>query len=120
MQSNAELLRWLKAPSLYNLFQGAVGGNALRRKIIQDHVRAKAGDKVIDIGCGPAQALHCLPDVQYAGFDINPDYIAPAERTCGSKGTFVVGDTRSLRSTLVKHIDFAPHLLVTGKKQQES
>jgi hypothetical protein len=63
MQSDSGLLRWLKVPFLYSLFQGAVGGNALRRRVIQDRVRAKAGDKVIDIGCGPAEALQCLPDV---------------------------------------------------------
>jgi SAM-dependent methyltransferase len=97
MQSDSGLLRWLKVPFLYNLFQGVVGGNALRRRVIQNHVRAKAGDKVIDIGCGPAQALQCLPDVEYLGLDINPDYIGFARRTLGSKGTFVVGDTRSLR-----------------------
>src|SRR5438552_9717340 len=97
MQSNAGLLRWLKAPFLYNLCQGVVGGNALRRRIIQNCARARSGDKVIDIGCGPAQALQSLPDVEYLGLDINPDYIAFARRTYGSKGTFVVGDTRSLR-----------------------
>ena len=97
MQSNAGLLRWLKVPFLYNLFQGVVGGNALRRRIIQNHARAKPGDKVIDIGCGPAQALQSLPDVEYLGLDTNPDYIAFAMRTYGGKGTFIVGDTRSLR-----------------------
>jgi SAM-dependent methyltransferase len=100
MQSDSGLSRWLKVPLLYNVFQAAVGGNAGRRRIMQNHVRAKAGDKVIDIGCGPAQALQCLPDVQYVGFDINPDYIAAAKRTYGSKGTFVVGDTHSLRGDL--------------------
>src|SRR6266478_2110609 len=98
MQSNAGLLRWLKVPFLYNLFQGVVGGNALRRRIIQNHARARPGDKVIDIGCGPAQALQSLADVEYLGLDIDPDYIAFARRTYGDKGTFVVGDTRSLRS----------------------
>jgi SAM-dependent methyltransferase len=97
MQSNSGLLRWLKVPFLYNLFQGVVGGNALRRSIIQNHARARRGDKVIDIGCGPAQVLQSLRDVEYLGLDINPDYIAFARRTYGGKGTFVVGDTRSLR-----------------------
>jgi SAM-dependent methyltransferase len=97
MQSNSGLLRWLKVPCLYNLFQGVVGGNALRRSIIQNHARARRGDKVIDIGCGPAQVLQSLRDVEYLGLDINPDYIAFARRTYGGKGTFVVGDTRSLR-----------------------
>ena len=36
-------------------------------------------------------------DVEYLGLDINADYIAFARRTYGDKGTFVVGDTRSLR-----------------------
>jgi SAM-dependent methyltransferase len=97
MESNSGLLRWLKVPSLYNAFQGAVAGSALRRRFFEKHVRAKAGDKVIDIGCGPVRALQSLPDVEYVGFDINPDYIAFARRTYGDKGTFVVGDTRSLR-----------------------
>jgi SAM-dependent methyltransferase len=98
MQSDSGLLCWLKVPFLYNAFQGTVGGNALRRRVIQNHVRAQPGDKIIDIGCGPARALLCLPDVEYLGVDINPDYIAFAKRMYGSKGTFVVGDTRCLRS----------------------
>jgi SAM-dependent methyltransferase len=97
MQSDSGLLRWLKVPLLYDLFQGAVGGNAFRRKIIEQHVRARVGDKVIDIGCGSAQALRCLPEVEYLGLDTNSQYIASARRTHGSKGTFIIGDTHSLR-----------------------
>src|SRR6267143_1361587 len=93
MQRNFGLQRWLKVPSLYNLFQDAIGGNALRRRFIQSHVRAKPGDKVIDIGCGPAQILPRLPEIEYLGFDVNPSYIASAKL---KHGTFVVGDTKSL------------------------
>jgi len=97
MQSDSGLLGWLKVPSVYNIFSAAVGGNVLRRSLIQNHVRAKPGDKVIDIGCGPARVLQSLSAVEYFGFDIDPDYIAFARRKYGDKGTFVVGDTRSLR-----------------------
>jgi len=97
MQSDSGLLRWLKVPFLYNAFQGAVVGSALRRRFFEKHVRAKSGDKVIDIGCGPVRALQSLPDVEYVGFDIDSNYIAFARRTYGNKGTFVIGDTRSLR-----------------------
>src|SRR5882724_12597421 len=100
MQRDSGLQRWLKRPFLYNLLQDAVGANALRRKVIQTHVRAKAGSKVVDIGCGPSRILRWLPDVQYLGLDINPDYISSARRTHGNKGTFVVGDTKSLRDDL--------------------
>jgi len=89
MQSNSGLLRWLKVPFLYNLFQGVVGANALRRRIIRNHARARPGDKVIDIGCGPAQILQSLPDVEYFGLDIDPGYIAFARRTYGDKGTLL-------------------------------
>lgn len=97
MQSDSGLLGWLKVPSVYNLFSAAIGGNVLRRSLIQTHVRAKPGDKLIDIGCGSAQVLRDLPRVDYIGIDINPEYIAFARRTYGSKGTFLVGDTQSFR-----------------------
>ena len=98
MQSDSGLLRWLNVPFVYNAFSAAVGANALRRRLIQKHVRAKPGDKVIDIGCGSALALRWLPEVHYVGLDMNPNYIAFAHRTYGKKGTFVVGDLRSLKA----------------------
>jgi SAM-dependent methyltransferase len=97
MQSDSGLLRWLKVPSLYNAFQGAIGGNVLRRRLIENHVRATPGDKVIDIGCGPAQALRWLSGVTYIGLDTNDAYIAFAKRTYGKQATFVTGDTQSVR-----------------------
>ncbi len=99
MQSDSGLLGWLKVPSVYNLFSAAVGGNALRRSLIQNHVRARPGDKVIDIGCGPAQVLQSLPDVDYLGIDINPDYIAFARRTHGEQGNFLSLATRNHSET---------------------
>jgi SAM-dependent methyltransferase len=98
MQCDSGLLGWLKVPFLYNAFQAAVGATTLRRRLIENHVRAKPGDKVIDIGCGSAPALQWLPEIQYIGFDINPDCTAFAGRTYGTKGTFVVGDARSLQA----------------------
>ena len=96
MQGNSGLQRLLNFPRLYDLFQDAIGGNALRRKFVRNHVRAKTGDKVIDIGCGPAQILPWLPPVDYLGLDVSSACIASAKRTHARKGTFVIGDTRSL------------------------
>jgi SAM-dependent methyltransferase len=96
MQHDSGVRFWLKVPFLYKLFQDAIGGNALRRSFIESHVRAEAGDKLIDIGCGPGEILRWLPDVDYLGFDFNPAYIATAERTHNRKGTFVIGDTKAL------------------------
>jgi len=96
MQRDSGLHFWLNLPSVYNLFQDAIGGNALRQKFVQHHLKAKAGDKLIDIGCGPANILRWLPRVDYVGLDVNPACIASAKRMHGGRGTFVVGDTRSL------------------------
>ena len=97
MQCDSGLLGWLKVPFLYNAFQAAVGATTLRRRLIENHVRAKPGDKVIDIGCGSAPALQWLPEVDYVGLDINPDCIALARRTYASRGTFIVGNPQSIR-----------------------
>jgi SAM-dependent methyltransferase len=97
MQTDSGILRWLKVPFLYNLFQEAAGANAVRRALIRNHVRPKMGDKLIDIGCGTAQILQCLPEVEYLGLDTNPTYIAFARRRYSNNSTFVVGDTQSLR-----------------------
>jgi cyclopropane fatty-acyl-phospholipid synthase-like methyltransferase len=97
MQCDSGLLGWLKVPFLYNAFQAAVGATALRRRLIENHVRAKPGDKVIDIGCGSAPTLLWLPEVEYIGLDINPDCIALARRTYASRGTFIVGTPQSIR-----------------------
>ena len=96
MQCDSGLLGWLKVPFLYNAFQAAVGATTLRRRLIENHVRAKPGDKVIDIGCGSAPALQWLPEVEYIGLDINPDCIALARRTYASRGTFIVGNPQSV------------------------
>jgi SAM-dependent methyltransferase len=96
MQRSFGLQGWLKVPLLYNLWQDAIGGNALRRRFIRHHVRAKPGDKVIDIGCGPAQILPWLPEIDYLGLDVNPACIASANRMHAGRGTFVVGNTESL------------------------
>ena len=96
MSHNSGLQSWLKVPLLYNLFQDAIGGNALRRRFIRNHVRAKGGDKVIDIGCGPAQILPWLPEVDYLGLDTNPACIASAKQMHPGRGTFVGPVTPSL------------------------
>ena len=98
MQCDSGLRGWLKIPFLYNAFQAAVGATALRRRLVQNHVRAKPGDKIIDIGCGSAPILQWLPEVEYLGLDINPGYIAVARRTYGSRGTFIVGNLQTVQA----------------------
>ena len=49
-----------------------------------------AGTRILDVGCGPGTNASHFRDAQYTGVDINPDYIASAQRRF--KGRFLVGD----------------------------
>src|SRR5207249_5233553 len=55
-----------------------------------------AGEKVLDIGCGPGDRLGTLPEVSYTGFDLNPGYIAEAQRRHGGQGRFFCADIGSV------------------------
>lgn len=70
----------LSHPTAYRLVQRIFGGYATRREFVARFVRQKAGDRIIEIGCGPAQILSCLNDVKYVGYDPNERYIRDARR----------------------------------------
>lgn len=53
---------------------------------------AKAGTKMLDVGCGPANILAYLPTVDYTGMDLNEKHIAFARERYGDAGRFLVGN----------------------------
>jgi SAM-dependent methyltransferase len=81
----------LTHPSIYEAVQRMMGADALRRRFARDHVRAQPGQRVLDIGCGPAQVCAHLPDVEYVGWEPNAAYVAQARRTYAGRGIFHVG-----------------------------
>lgn len=96
----------LKVPSAYTMFQELVGAHRWRKKFIREMVRPAIGDKLVDIGCGPAQMLDWLPAVRYIGFDVSESYIESAKRKYGARGDFLFGNTSTLRGhELLRDID---------------
>ena len=79
-------------PAGYRLFRWTVGGDFSTKTYLAEFVRPVAGEKVLDIGCGPGDILNYLPAVNYTGLDISPEYINAAEKRFGSKGRFCCGD----------------------------
>lgn len=86
------LLEW---PALYTGFQRLVAGRDTRSEIVDQYIRPRPLDRVLDIGCGPADLLPYLGPVKYFGIDHNPKYIEQARARWGDQGEFICGDAGS-------------------------
>jgi len=82
----------LSLPAGYRLFQRMVGMESSQRTYLAEHAQPAPGEKILDIGCGPADVLERLPKVDYTGFDISAEYILAAKQRFGSRGRFYCGD----------------------------
>ena len=78
----------LSHPTIYKLFSSMVGAWNSQSTFVNEYVRPRPGDRVLDIGCGPGNILDHLPEVDYFGFDFNPSYIESATRLYGQRGKF--------------------------------
>ncbi len=79
----------LSRPWAYRLFSTAVGAARGRAIYVREFIRPWPGARVLDIGCGPADILASLSQVQYVGVDISPDYIHAARERFGNRGEFM-------------------------------
>lgn len=91
MSLTEKLRTVLDLPAGYRFFIRMVGGN-VRDTYVREYVKPAPGEKVLDIGCGPADILDHLPQMDYAGFDISPEYIAAAQKRFGNRGRFFCAD----------------------------
>lgn len=84
--------RVLGVPSLYRLLGTMFGRTRQWQMFARDYVGAQPGDRILDVGCGPADVLTELPpDIDYTGFDQSEDYIDSARRRYGVRGQFFAG-----------------------------
>jgi len=85
----------LSSPLVYGLFGRLVRSRAGVRALVTQYIRPRPGDRVLDIGCGTAAILEFLSDVDYHGFDPNPEYIAAARKRFGHRASFACLDVQS-------------------------
>ena len=89
----------LAFPWVYSVFQERLAVPRSRAQLADRYVRAKRGDSVLDLGCGPAEILEYLPDVEYLGLDRSATYLAHARRRFEAqrpRARFVQMDVREL------------------------
>ena len=78
----------LSSPIVYDVFQDIMGAKKVRLDLVQKHIQAVSGSRILDIGCGTARILDYLPDVEYYGFDLSQRYIDEAVQRYGKRGNF--------------------------------
>jgi SAM-dependent methyltransferase len=98
MQINSGLRSFLAFPRVYRLTMRLFGGDANMRWFIDQILALRAGEKLVDVGCGPADILESLPAVDYVGLDISEPYIQAARQRYGSRGVFVSGRIEDWRT----------------------
>ncbi|HXO19184.1 MAG TPA: class I SAM-dependent methyltransferase [Thermoanaerobaculia bacterium] len=98
-QIDSGLRSVLSLPAAYRLFTRLVGARSARTEIVRRYLRPRAGDRVVDIGCGPGDLIDFLPGCEYLGFDASAEYIAFARARHGDRGRFLtlkVGEAAAL------------------------
>lgn len=78
----------LKWPKVYELVQAAMPSHRNWQRFTDTYVRARPGDRILDIGCGTGALVGYLPDVTYIGYEPNPVYVERARALFGERATF--------------------------------
>ena len=83
--------RAIAIPAVYRSLQRLIGRPDTTGRVLNDILKLKAGESVLDIGCGPCTLFQYMPPVDYTGMDMSPKYIGSARAAYGDKGRFLVG-----------------------------
>lgn len=87
-----EMKKILSLAWVYQLYQWLVGANKYTRMFANEFIDYKNGERILDLGCGPADIVKYLPKgANYTGIDISPKYINKAKEAFPDKH-FICGD----------------------------
>ena len=81
----------LSKPTVYDFVQRVFGSTKSRQRFANEVLCPGKGDRVLDIGCGTADILRYLTDVEYVGFEPEPAYVERARAVFGTRATFHLG-----------------------------
>ncbi len=98
----------LTRPLVYETFHHLIGARRWMKRFTSEVVRARDGDRVLDIGCGPGALLRYLPETTaYIGFDRNEAYIERARRVYDGRGEFICDDVSNFDKHALAPADVA-------------
>ena len=84
----------LASPHVYIALQKLIGGVAARQ-ICLDDLHPRAGERMLDVCCGPAYYVKDLPSLEYHGFDTDPRYIEHARASVTARASTASPSTGS-------------------------
>ena len=70
----------LRVPQVYQLFWNVIGGPRRSRILVEEYMRPRKGDRILEIGCGPGTIVPYLPESEYVGFDASAEYVEQARK----------------------------------------
>jgi 2-polyprenyl-3-methyl-5-hydroxy-6-metoxy-1,4-benzoquinol methylase len=91
-QKITSVYKLVTIPFFYELIQNSLGRKKTLRYLAQGPLKTKPGDRVLDVGCGPATIRPFLGDVDYLGMDLNAPHIEKATADYGHMGRFICGN----------------------------
>jgi SAM-dependent methyltransferase len=84
---------------VYRTAQRLIGAGSFRHTVVLDILDLDTDDRVIDIGCGTADILEHLPELDYVGFDPSQRYVDDARARFGDRDTFLAAAAEHFEAT---------------------
>lgn len=95
----------LQNPRIYAGLLRLLARKDTRLVIAEEYIRARPGDQVVDVGCGPGTMLPYLGAVHYTGFDLNQAYIEWAQKAYRGRGDFFQSRVEDAAERLILGVD---------------
>jgi len=95
----------LNSVFLLNLVRSVLGRSRVTGVLATEFIQAKAGESVVDLGCGLAGILPYLDGVSYVGVDADAECIATANKRFETKGRFVCADLLTMPASALPAAD---------------
>ncbi|NCZ87184.1 MAG: class I SAM-dependent methyltransferase, partial [Actinobacteria bacterium] len=97
--------RVMGIPWVYKYFSSGISRPESGAWFANEIIRAAPKARILDVGCGPADVVSRLGDVNYLGIDHNPKYIETARTRFGSRAEFHCWDVTDTRLTALGEFD---------------